>query len=744
MPLAFPVKPSFASGRLSPRLFGRIDLDQFVTGLEKCTNFTIFAHGGATFRSGTGFVSEVKNSANAVRLFPFVFARDEAYAIEMGPTYARFYTGRDRQLGANKTITGATQANPVEITSVAHGLSNNDVVYISGVGGMTEINDQFFTITNVATDTFELSGVDGTGFTAYTTGGVAQELLEVVTPYSSSEIDNLYFTQSGDIMYLTVRTKAPRELRRKSATEWEFGTFDFEDGPYYEENTTSTTLTPSAATGTITVTASATAGINDGQGFLATDVGRLIRFKHGSSDWGWMKITAWTSSTVVTAEVKSTLTSSSASTIWRLGAWSDTDGWPEAACFHQQRLFFARGQFIWGSSTGDFVNFKPSDLDGTVNDDNAVTYRLGEGLIDSVEWLNSSRVLEVGTGSAEFAFTGGSGADSALTPDSVRARKETERGAYSFGQPAFTSNGTVFLNRSGRKLVNFYYSFQSDGYLADDITLLSEDITFPFCFEMAYQQEPDMILWVVRSDGKLVACTFNPAQQVVAWHDHEVGGTDAVVESICSIPAPDGNSDDLWLVVSRTIDGSTVRYVEYMQPTFGPLDDIEDAWFVDSGLQYSGSAVTTVSGLDHLEGETVAILADGSVRPSKVVTSGQVTIDVAAEKITVGLPYTGEMRLLPFEPGSLANAITSRRSRIVDVGLQFYRTVLAEVGVDGDPLEVVGRRESSDPLGAPLQPRTEYERVPVAGRSEFRPRIVVRQSNPLPCTILAVHPTMDI
>lgn len=748
MPVLFPTKPSFASGRLSPRLFSRIDLDQYVSGLDTCRNFIVYPHGGATFRPGTQFVAPTK--ANGVaRLLPFIFSRSEGYVLEAGATYLRVFSEHAPTLGAPLTITGASATNPVVITSTTHGLVAGRKVFIDNVGGMTELNGRYFTVGTVATDTFELVGEDGSGYTAYTTGGTAEPQVELVTPYTTGDVDALRYTQSGDVMFLAVRARAPREVRRLSATAWETVEFDFLDGPYDDVNTTTTTLTPAATTGSgIAVTASATTGINGGQGFLTTDVGRLIRIEY-SGAWGWAEIVGWTSTTVVTVDIRRAFGATTGATAWRLGAWSGTTGWPEVVHFHQQRLWFGRGQFLWGSRTGDFNNFAPDDDgDGTVVDSSAVTYRIGEGLIDKIEWLQSSRVLEVGTGSMEFAFLGGAGPDSALTPDSVKARKETERGSFNVGQPVYCANGTVFLNRAGRKLLNYYYSFQADSYVAVDITELSEDLPYPFCFEMAYQAEPDLLIWVVRADGALIAVTFNPAQDVTAWHEHTIGGTydggAAVVESICNIPSPDGTTDELWLSVLRTVGGQTVRYLEFLTPTFGPLTDIKDAFFVDSGGTYEGTPTLTITGLDHLEGEEVAVLADGALRPRQTVEDGQITIPgPPASVVTVGLPYTGQLILLPMEPGDLGNAMTANRSRVVEIGLLFYRTVLAKVGIVGKPLERVGRRTASDNLSEPLEPRTEYEKVPVESDSEYRNRIQIVQDEPLPCTVLSVQPKFD-
>ena len=673
MALVFSVKPAFVSGQISPRTYGRVDLDQYATGLEQCKNFIVLPHGGATFRTGTRYVAETKNSA-AVHLIPFSFSSTQSYVIEAGFNYFRFF------------INQAKVEDP----------------------------------------------------------GSPPDPLEVTTTYTLSQLESLKYAQSGDIMYLVERTTPPKVLSRIANDDWTLTDFDFQDGPYYSENVTTTTLGFSALTGSITVTASATEGINNDTGFASTDVGRLIRVK--TTEWSWLKITAYTSPTEVTATVRGpNLAATTAVTTWRMGAWSDTDGWPEAVTFHQQRLMFARGQYVWGTKVGEFDNLSPTDVAGVVVDDDAVTYRLASNKINLIEWLQSSRTLEIGTAGQEFTMngTGQIGIDSPLTPDSVIARKTTENGSAPDEKPIFTSNGTVFLNRSRRKLYNYYYSFQSDNYIVDDLTILSEDITSPSIVDMTYSHEPHKLLFAVRSDGVLLGCTFNPQQDVVAWHYHEIGGTDSEVEAITSIPSLDGFYDETYIAVKRTVNGSTVRYLEVMEPLFDNATAVEDAFFVDSGLTYDSTPTTSITNLGHLEGEEVTILADGKVHPVKTVTSGAITLDYNASVVHVGLPYIGRLRLLPFETGAINKSYSGRKARVVSVGVKYYQTILGEVGIDGKPLELFNERTFNTPFNTAISPTDGFVRVPVAGDTQYQSKVVVEQNYPLPCTILSIYPMID-
>jgi hypothetical protein len=215
------------------------------------------------------------------------------------------------------------------------------------------------------------------------------------------------------------------------------------------------------------------------------------------------------------------------------------------------------------------------------------------------------------------------------------------------------------------------------------------------------------------------------------------------VESIAVIPSSNGPYDELWVSILRTIDGNEVRYIEVMEQMFSPISDIANAFFVDSGLSYNGAPEDTFAGLEHLEGQEVAILADGSVHPSRVVEDGMVTLDRVASVVHIGLPYQGKLILLPFEPGDLSDGLTSRKTRVTQVGLMFYRTIMAEVGIEGQRLELFNRRLTTDPMDAPMQPRTGFDRVAVESRSEYRNRITVEQNFPLPCTVLSVLPIIE-
>lgn len=752
MGTTFPIQTDFTAGEITPKLRGRVDLQKYNKGLEVCENFIIQPYGGCTHRPGTMFVQEVKDHSKYVRLIPFQFSVVQTYMIQMGDSHFRFYRDGGVIVEPDKTITAITAASPGVVTSTAHGYSNDEQVILSGISGMIELNQRTFVVKNVTTNTFELydlfgNAVDTSGYTAYSSGGVGNRIYEIAHPYAQADLEDVKFTQSADVLYLDHPDYAPRKLSRTGHTSWSISIVDFQDGPYLLENATATTMTASAATGSVTVTASSVNGINNNTGFQTTDVGRHIRIKNGSN-WAWGKITARASTTAVTVSVQTGLGGSfptSATASWRLGAWSDTTGWPYVPAFHENRLWHGgnndQPDAIWGSKSSDFENMEPTQKDATVGDDNAITYRLSSDQVNAIRWMRSGRRLGIGTSSGEWTLGNGSGSSSdPITPNNVKASEETNAGAFDISQAIKIDNATIFIQYHGKRLHEWAYRFSDDAWNSPDLTILAEHISANGLIEIAYAREPNNIIWAPRTDGQLVGCTYIRAQDVIAWHRHIIGGSystgDAVVESAAVIRA-DGY-DQLWLEVLRTIDGNTVRYVEYMTNTFDAKrgDSIEDVVFMDSALTYSGSSTDTVTGLWHLEGETVQVLADGSPVPSQVVANGTIIIDRLATKINVGLYKTATMQNMQFEIVSQTGTSQGRVKRINQATLRFLETVGGQLGPDENNLDQLLFRTAGDAMDQPVPLYSGDKRVPFPSDYDEEARIMYVQDQPLPATVL--------
>ena len=723
---------NFTAGELSPRLDGRNDLAKYSAGCATVENMVIYPHGAAARRPGTQYVSSVKTPANKTRLIPFEFSTTQTYILELGNQYIRFYKDNGQILSGG---------SPYEISS----------------------------------------------------------------PYLTAEIFDIKFAQSADVMYITHPNHKTRKLSRTGHTSWTLTEVDFVNGPYLDTNSSTTTITASAHTvGTgRTFTASTST-------FVSTDVGRLVRFRDG-----YAEITGFTSATVVTVEILKDTGSTSGSTDWSLGAFSSTTGHPSCVSFFEQRLVFAatlnNPQTVYFSKSGDYENMD-ANIGGTVADDDAIIYTIASNQVNAIRFMAAGRTLIIGTAGGEFTVSGG-GDNDAVTPTNILIKKQSNHGAANTDAIA-VANATLFLQRAKRKIRELAYNFDVDGYTAPDLTILAEHITEGGIVEMAYQEEPLAIIWCVRNDGELIALTYQREQEVVAWHRHIFGGafgsSKAVCESVAVIPTEDSEYE-LYMIIKRTINGATTRYVEYLNTFDFDQTDNTSFNFLDSQLNYSGATstlngdisnsantvivasgtdftssgkikiggeiitytgkstnnltgctrgtesttaaahtsgdtvkqvVNSLSGLNHLEGQTVSILADGATHPDKTVSSNAVTLDRFANSVKIGLGYTSILKTMRIDAGSQNGTSQAKTKRIYEVTARLYESVGVEVGPDLNNMERVPFRTSANPMDQGIPPFTGDKEVEFRGNYDTDGFMIVRQTQPLPLTILSLYPRL--
>ena len=680
---------NFTSGQLSPLLSRRSDLQRRQNGASILQNVRVIPQGGVSRREGTIYQAEVKDSSAVTHLIPFKFSTDDNYILEFGNQYMRVYKNDGGLvLESDITITGITQANPAVVTtSGSHGLSNGDQVYITEVVGMTEINDSmlYYTVANVTATTFEVqdrdgNNIDSSAFTAYSSGGVINKIFTLTTPYVTVDIPKLQYSQLATTLTITHPNYAPRDLTRTGDTAWSLtglmkdtddasATLLFNDGPYLKENTEPTTLTPSGGSyapgDTPTITASSTDNINSGDGFQTTDVGRLLRIYTGS-EWAWGEITARSSTTVVTVTVKGTVDfPSTAQTRWRLGAWSETTGFPRASTYYQQRHYYAstndQESTFWGSAINDFVDFSP----GTAADNEALNYTLNANGVYKVYWLEgSSKRLRIGTEDGVWSAWSGS-TTSTITPTQIQVDFDVDIKCKEV-RPIPNGNATLFLERSGKRLREASYSFESDRLIARDVTILSEnilgdigDITDLGATRMTFVKEHYPIIYIVKDDGKLASLTYSVNEDVVAWSDNVIGGTSVAVESVASIPSTE--QDIVWVIVKRTINGTTRRFVEKLDTVYRNRN-VDDSIFVDSAITVvgekpaatltpgatSGTGVTFTAGSSVFSSTDVGrvIESNGSKAEIKTYVSGtEVTADITTNFTSTSAIASGSWNL---------------------------------------------------------------------------------------------------
>jgi hypothetical protein len=420
-----------------------------------------------------------------------------------------------------------------------------------------------------------------------------------------------------------------------------------------------------------------------------------------------------------------------------------TDDYPSVVTFFEQRLVYGatnnNPQTLWFSKNGDYSNFTA----GTGADD-ALIYTIASNQVNAIRYLSATRVLTIGTTGGEYVLTATS--DGPITPTTTLIRKYSNYGSAAI-EPVQVADVTLFVQRGGRKVREFRYvgDINVAAYQAPDITIVAEHITAGGLSAFAYQQEPDGVIWAVRADGSLIGVTYRREEEVVAWHKHVIGGEfdggQAIVESIATLPSDTGE-DELYMIVKRTINGVTKRYVELMRPfDFGGVTT--GAFFVDSGLRYDGSAIGSLKGLYHLEGETVTVLANGASHPDRVVADGGVSLAYSSTTAAIGYGYTSSMQTMRIEAGSADGTSQGKPKRIHAITLRLHETVGIEVGNSPSENDRIFFRDSSMAMDQAVPLFTGDKDIEFPGGYDEDDRLYIRQTQPLPMSVLALFPRMN-
>ncbi len=721
------------------------------------------------------------------------------------------------------SITAITQANPAVVTtSSAHGLSNSDVVYITGVSGMTQVNGIRFTVANVTSTTFELSGVDSsaytayvsgglvervnatdfllynenalayeaytsggtvkkvdktqfnlqdlagadldtTGFTAYSSGGTINAIHEIASPYSASDLFDddglplIQIAQSNDFIFLAHPDFAPRQITRSGHADWAISPFPNDEGPFLDENLTDITIyvdsgdspgvgevvnlyssspiwnadhigaywqlrLPDTAYATPWTTGTAYSlndeVINSDLFYRATDAGTSgteapthdigeawdgpdtstnVLWAYIHNGRGIVVITEFVTAQHVVGTVVSELPagvfgSANATPRWNEGAWSEYQGFPRSVEVHEGRL-------CWGgtareplaldfSSTESVFHYNPIELNGTVARSTAFRRVIDSG--NPIRWLKTTeKGLLVGTLGGEW-IVATEGVTQGFGPDTAIARQFSSNGSAAL-QAVRGGNAILYPQRSRRSIRDLSFIIDQQSFTSRDRNLKANSILLQRVKGMAFTEEPNKVLWCVLGDGTIAALTFNfeDGARVAAWHRHQIAGDSSIeVESIAVIPSPTEDVDDVWMCVKRTVNGSVVRYIEYMRRPADLGDDFVDGMYLDSALTYDGSPATSFSGLDHLAGETIDVLADGVLIEDQTVGSdGTLTLENAASVVHFGYYATRVAETMNAEFASENFNSRMRKKRITLAQLDMVESYGAYVGVNSSDMD---------------------------------------------------------
>ncbi len=674
---------SFTSGEISPSLRARADLVKYTTGLALCENFFVRAQGGVYNRPGLRFIGEAKASTSKMRLIPFSFNTEQTYVLVF---------------------------------------QNNNIQIIR--------NGAFLVHPSTAR-------------------------VELTTNYTEAQLFDIQVTQSADVLTITHPSHPPANLSRVSEVLWTLANINYASavpaptitsvaaigaGAGTHSKTYRYVVTavndagveslPSAESNITTPSLSVTAAVRITYGDITgADYYRIYKDNtNGSGVYGWIG-----DSKNATFDDFNFAPVTSDAPPQNRNPFNSANNYPGTVGFYQQRQIFANTnnepQTLFTTRTNEFNSLRTSS---PLRDGDAITLTITSGQINEIRHIVPVDQLLLLTSGGEWRVT--EDADGVLTP-SAGVRIQSYNGASKV-TPAVINNTVIYLQEKGARIRDLNYQFSDDGYVGNDLSIMSEHLFENHqIIDMAYADEPYGILWCVRDDGVMLGLTYLREHQVWGWHQHK---TEGKFESVTVI-SEDGR-DALYVGVSRVIGGETKRYIERLEKRNSI--DSADAFYVDSGLSYMGAPATTISGLGHLEGKTVTVLADGNEIPQQVVTSGTIILPRASSKVHIGLPYTAAIETLDIDLGQMVDPVRVKNVSVSRVDLVVEQSRGGHVGpvpVFNQPasvLQEIKPRFDSDGYNN-IQLKTFTEEVSIQPMWSKSGGIRIEQRSPLPLAILA-------
>jgi len=711
---------SFAGGEVTEEFWGRIDDGKYQTGLALCRNFITLPHGPVANRPGTAFVREVADSSKATRIIPFVYSTEQSMVLEFGDGVIRFHTaGATLLAGSPAAYNGATAYVVGDLVSS----SGTNYYCVAATTGNAPPN---------ATYWYALPSA------AY----------EIPSPYDEADLFALHYVQSADVLTIVHPSYAARELRRLGATQWVLSVVSFASTLSPPGNVTATaTVTGTDLIDHEYVVTAIDGGVDESLVSSSDDASNNLNAVGAYNTITWDAVTGAVrynvykldnglygylgQTTLLTFRDDNITPDVSKTPPEANDPISGAGEYPAAVSYHEQRRAFGgttnRPQNLWMTRSGTESNLTYSI---PPRDDDAISFRVAARQANTIRHIVPMQDMVILTSSAVWRVW--SVNSDALTALTFNVKPQSFVGANNV-QPVVANENLVYAASRGGHARQLSYVGGDIGYESDDLSLRAPHLFNSLTVvDMAFAEAPYPIVWMVSSNGKLLGLTYLPKQEVFAWHQHDTLGT---FESVCAVP--EGDEDAVYVVVNRTVGEATVRYVErFASRLFG---DAEDAFFVDAGITYDGTPITTVTdGLDHLEGLTVNILGDGAVYPPQVVDGGGLPdeLPAATSVLQIGLPITGQLRTLPaaFEmPG-----VGSGRPKSVDkVWVRLYESGAPKIGPALNKL-VQMKIRTNEPYGTPPGLKSWVRGVPITPDWSEGGQVYIEHTDPTPITITSL------
>lgn len=700
---------AFTTGEVSPDVSSRFDLEQYKSALLEAENVVIRPYGAVAKRQGSQYVGQVKYSDKPTRLFEFTTNTNNSFMLEFGDKYIRvwnygIYTGIEVTTPFTSDILFDLNCN-----------QSGDVMFIcSGkypIQTLSRYSDTDWRMSTyklteqpydeINTDNGHTLTVNGDTITS-TKDLFTQDMVGSVIQIAYY-VEAVHTKSAGEV----VEKKVKRYMQAQTI-EKTYNNINYNVGAFSTDTELSWKFTTH---GTWEGTVKLQISNNDGQtwkdyrtytsknDYNVTDTGKIeagARLKYVSdiksgsvncdlsimpfTQYGIVEIKSVTDAKNAKVNVLNGIKEGEPSYQWKLGSWNRGRGYPKLCTFYQDRFVVAatdsKPNFIWFSRTGDYPNFGVEKVEGTITDDSAITLPVINRKMCEIRHLVPANDLIILTSGNEWIVRG----DKTITPTNCNLKTQTQRGALSC-EPQFIGNRCVFVQERGGTVRDMGYSYESDNYTGQDLTLFVKTLVKGhLAVTSAYAQDPDSIIYYVRDDGQLNCLTYIPEQKVYGWSHFVTNGKYRYVESVA-----EGEQDTIYFVVDRVINNKSVKCIERSIPLY--TEDNSDV-FLDCYVKAANSIKTDYINAPHLVGQMVDIVIDGQQMPSRVVPpTGVIKLDGKANVITVGLPYTTKIKIPSVEQQINDGTLQGRVATVSRVVLRMYKSFGGKVGRTFDRMD---------------------------------------------------------
>jgi hypothetical protein len=690
-PLINAIKRNFTGGEVAPTFESRDDVAKYSSACRVMENFIPQVHGGAYFRGGLQLVGELPAPFVVI---PFAFNTDpeDTYALCFYPGKLRIAQGFGMVIDSSSVVVEVDTPFTVADLYKLRYTQSADVVYLSSSGA-----HPLHKLTRLAHDNWTLATVAFTPDVSAPTGGAGTwhgTASSFTLRYVVTSVTNTGKESVGS---------SPVEIAgAKYATDWTEGEY--------------VSLTWGAV----------------------TDAVEYNIYKEDGGRYGFV-------GTAKTTTFRDDNYSPDMSDSPQAEYLPFADGnHPHSLALHMQRLWVGGAaknpRTLYASRIGDLENFNKSF---PLQDDDSLELPLdtsdgsssGHGSVSVIQWLCPFSDLLLGTAAGEYKIAG-AGGSGPVTAGSNEAKPQSHWGSADIS-PLVIGDSMLTMTRHRTKVRDLFFSLEKDGYAGNDLSILAAHLFQGYkLISWAYQSEPDSVVWAVRDDGLLLGFTYHKEHEIWGWFRAPTKGR---VLSVATVPADDVNEDALYVAVEREIQGVKRYFLERLSPKWRERQGLEKAVFLDSSLSYSGEAKDTFTGLDHLEGETVAAFADGDVVENLVVTGGSVTLPRAAGIVHIGLPYSGALAPLPVEMDTNTGSSQGKVRALGQVHLRFAETVGGRVGTSPENASEIKYEFN---IGAAVEVFTGTVTCSLENGVGPSPTVYVVQDRPRPMTVMAIIETV--